>query len=220
MQFNGCAARRKASDQLRRRCVRGRLATTGRGHRRIRHRRRRSVCGVMLRALQAQLPQCRRFVTPAPFWLGFRALYRVLVRQRVGGRRRRCTLGVGTGRINCQRAPAFLQCRPSQQQRQQRSHEQRPPLAGELAQRGGGRGRSHGAGAVVTKMLLSITSTIMIRICATSARFWMALRAPGRRFKAGRSTHPKGGRPGSQSRSSRVQIASCSRFTGNFGTGL
>lgn len=220
MQFNGCAARRKASDQLRRRCVRGRLATISRGHRRIRHRRRRSVCGVMLRALQAQLPQCRRFVTPAPFWLGFRALYRVVVRQRVGGRRRRCIPGVGGGRITCRRAPAFLQCRPSQQQRQQRSHEQRPPLAGELAQRGGGRGRSHGAGGFVTKMLLSITPTIMIRICAAGARCRRALGAPGRCFWADRSTHPKAGRPGSQSRSSRVQTASCSRFTGNLGTGV
>ena len=44
-------------------------------------------------------------------------------------------------------AASFVQRRPAQQQRQQHGHGQWPPLAGELAQRGSGRGRSHGARA-------------------------------------------------------------------------
>ncbi|MNV28572.1 hypothetical protein D3C71_1197670 [compost metagenome] len=180
MQSSGCAARRKVSGQLRRRCVRRRLATIGRGHRWIRHRRYRSVCGGMFRALQAQPPQCRRFVAPASFWFGFRALHRVLMRQRMWGRRRRRVLGVVSGRINRRRAPSFLQRRPAQPQCQQRGHKQWPTPTGKLAQQDGRRGRSHGAGGVVTKMLVSITPTIMIRICASGGRFRLACRPPER----------------------------------------
>ena len=90
---------------------------------------------------------------------------------------------------------------------------------GELAQRGDGRGRSHGATMDVTGMLRRITSTIMIRICGGG---WPIpgpgngpggpVAAPG--IRGGREFPARG-----QSRSSRVQTASCSRFTGNFGTG-
>ncbi|VUM21011.1 hypothetical protein PGKDCPLP_03675 [Stenotrophomonas maltophilia] len=143
----GCAWRSRASGQQRGRCVGWGLAPARCEHRRGRCHRRRSVCRCIVRVLQAESPQGTRFVTATAIGFGFSGVHRLFVRQHVWRGRGRHIMSIQSRRIGGRRVPAFMQRRPAQHQRQQHGHEQRPPLTGKLAQRGGGRGRSHGAGA-------------------------------------------------------------------------
>ena len=114
----------------------------------------------------------------------------------------------------------------------------RPRAAATLGGRAGtawrwARAKPWRGGGVVTKMLRRITSTIMIRMYGPCRALEATRGRPGEALMALRWIHPMGGcspagrplggslgRAPPQSRSSRVQTASCSRFTGNLGTGL